>query len=600
MYPSGDKAGADREKRLFFFSRFFYVKILVREWTVTKIWTQLFGESVLMKTYFHSIQTKFSILTMAVILLSAGVVGGTGLLYASQATDKGTARTMNSICQEEGARLDALFLRIEQSVNIVAHNALQQENLEEHLQNSIKREAYLAEMEPILLGAAGSTRGAVAVYLRFNPEIAPSNTGLFYSKSNRNQEMLEQENTDFSRYSEGEMKTLEWYQQPVEAGEPVWMAPYNNGKIAERVISYVMPLYQEDTLIGVVGMDILFDDIVQEINAIEIYDTGYAYMLDKNHEMIYHPLGEESCPVEHNHEEWEAFVGQLEEDEQREYVFTYEDEGQQSKMTYCNLENGMRLVVTAPTAETDQLKVDLEKSMMVSVVLISIFCIMITIAYTQTIVKPLKELTKAAKQVAEGNLEVTLLNQSHDEVGELSTSFQQTVDCLKVYMDRMNELAYRDPLTGVKSKTAYDEETRKVNNGLQMGFDQFGILMLDINGLKLVNDQYGHEAGNRYIINCCRLICSVFKHSPVFRIGGDEFIVLLIGDDLNDIETLLKKFDERMEEMDKVAESPEEKVNVAAGLAVFDETRDHSYEDVFKRADEAMYKKKALMKGTRI
>lgn len=555
---------------------------------------------MLMKTYFHSIQTKFSILTMAVILLSAGVVGGTGLLYASQATDKGTARTMNSICQEEGARLDALFLRIEQSVNIVAHNALQQENLEEHLQNSIKREAYLAEMEPILLGAAGSTRGAVAVYLRFNPEIAPSNTGLFYSKSNRNQEMLEQENTDFSRYSEGEMKTLEWYQQPVEAGEPVWMAPYNNGKIAERVISYVMPLYQEDTLIGVVGMDILFDDIVQEINAIEIYDTGYAYMLDKNHEMIYHPLGEESCPVEHNHEEWEAFVGQLEEDEQREYVFTYEDEGQQSKMTYCNLENGMRLVVTAPTAETDQLKVDLEKSMMVSVVLISIFCIMITIAYTQTIVKPLKELTKAAKQVAEGNLEVTLLNQSHDEVGELSTSFQQTVDCLKVYMDRMNELAYRDPLTGVKSKTAYDEETRKVNNGLQMGFDQFGILMLDINGLKLVNDQYGHEAGNRYIINCCRLICSVFKHSPVFRIGGDEFIVLLIGDDLNDIETLLKKFDERMEEMDKVAESPEEKVNVAAGLAVFDETRDHSYEDVFKRADEAMYKKKALMKGTRI
>lgn len=600
MYPSGDKAGADREKRLFFFSRFFYGKILVREWTVTKIWTQLFGESVLMKTYFHSIQTKFSILTMAVILLSAGVVGGTGLLYASQATDKGTARTMNSICQEEGARLDALFLRIEQSVNIVAHNALQQEKLEEHLQNSIKREAYLAEMEPILLGAAGSTRGAVAVYLRFNPEIAPSNTGLFYSKSNRNQEMLEQENTDFSRYSEGEMKTLEWYQQPVEAGEPVWMAPYNNGKIAERVISYVMPLYQEDTLIGVVGMDILFDDIVQEINAIEIYDTGYAYMLDKNHEMIYHPLGEEICPVEHNHEEWEAFVGQLEEDEQRNYVFTYEDKGQQSKMTYCNLENGMRLVVTAPTAETDQLKEDLEKSMMVSVVLISIFCILITIAYTQTIVKPLKELTKAAKQVAEGNLEVTLLNQSHDEVGELSTSFQQTVDCLKVYMDRMNELAYRDPLTGVKSKTAYDEETRKVNNGLQMGFDQFGILMLDINGLKLVNDQYGHEAGNRYIINCCRLICSVFKRSPVFRIGGDEFIVLLVGDDLNDIETLLEKFDERMEEMDRVAESPEEKVNVAAGLAVFDETRDHSYEDVFKRADEAMYKKKALMKGTRI
>ena len=552
-----------------------------------------------MKTYFHSIQTKFSILTMAVILLCTGVVGGTSLLYASQSTDKSTARTMNFICQEEGARLDALFLRIEQSVNIVAHNALQQENIPAILQNSVKREAYLSGMEPILLRAAGSTRGAVAIYLRFNPEIAPSNAGLFYSKSNRNEEMLEQENTDFSRYSVGEMKTLEWYQQPVDAGEPVWMAPYNNGKIAERVISYVMPLYQEDVLIGVVGMDILFDDIVQEIDAIQIYDTGYAYMLDKDHEMIYHPLGENACPVEHSHEQWEAFVSQLEEDEQQEYVFGYEYEGQKMKMTYCNLENGMRLVVTAPTVETDRQKVELEKSMMVSVFLISIICIMITVAYTQTIVKPLKELTGAARQVAEGNLEVTLLNQSHDEVGELSTSFQQTVDCLKIYMDRMNELAYRDPLTGVKSKTAYDEETRKVNNGLQMGFDQFGVLMLDINGLKMVNDQYGHEAGNSYIINCCRLICTTFKRSPVFRIGGDEFIVLLIGDDLNDIENLLVRFDERMKEIGESAESPEERVSIAAGLAVFDEMRDHNYEDVFKRADEAMYRKKAQMKGIR-
>ena len=131
-----------------------------------------------------------------------------------------------------------------------------------------------------------------------------------------------------------------------------------------------------------------------------------------------------------------------------------------------------------------------------------------------------------------------------------------------------------------------------------MGFDQFGILMLDINGLKGVNDQFGHEAGNRYIINCCKLICNTFKHSPVFRIGGDEFVVLLIGDDLTHIEELLKKFDERMEEKKTNTRSPEERVSVAAGLAVYDRTRDASYEDVFKRADAAMYQKKGLMKQT--
>jgi GGDEF domain-containing protein len=54
--------------------------------------------------------------------------------------------------------------------------------------------------------------------------------------------------------------------------------------------------------------------------------------------------------------------------------------------------------------------------------------------------------------------------------------------------------------------------------------------MFDLNDLKHINDRYGHERGDEYIVNCCRLICQVFKHSPVFRIGGDEFVALLRGE----------------------------------------------------------------------
>lgn len=547
-----------------------------------------------MKKYLNSIQTKFIALTMAVILLTAGVVGGLGVVYAVRANDKSVARTMNSICREEGARLDSLFLSAEQAVAILAHNALQMQDIAHKLEDAEVMDTYLKGMEPILLGAAESTRGAVAIYFRFNPDIAPGDMGLFYSKSNRNDAMLKQVTTDFSKAVKGE-EDLEWYYRAAEAGEAVWLEPYYNGKIAERVISYVMPLYQEDILIGIIGMDVLFDDVVQEINGIKIYDTGYAYMVDKEHDMVYHPLGEEVCPIQHDYEEWEDFVSRLDQDNHEESVFIYEYQGRQMKMSFCNLENGMRLVVTAPTLETDQQKEELQHNILISALLVSVICILITIAYTQTIVKPLKELTKASRQIAEGNLNVTLMNQSGDEVGELSSSFQQTVDCLRVYMERMSDLAYTDPLTGVKSRSAYDEEMRKVNNGLQMGFDQFGILMLDINGLKAVNDNYGHEAGNRYIINCCRLICNTFKHSPVFRIGGDEFIVLLVGDDLTLIDRLLEKFDQSMRDKELSTE-PEERVSIASGLAVYDETRDKDYQDVFKRADEAMYKKKAAMK----
>ena len=86
----------------------------------------------------------------------------------------------------------------------------------------------------------------------------------------------------------------------------------------------------------------------------------------------------------------------------------------------------------------------------------------------------------------------------------------------------------------------------------------------------------------------------------VTRYSSDEFIVLLIGDDLTSVNQLLEKFERQMEEKASQAKVPEDRVSIAAGLAVFDEKRDRTYQDVFKRADQAMYEKKALMKQDKI
>jgi diguanylate cyclase (GGDEF)-like protein len=292
-------------------------------------------------------------------------------------------------------------------------------------------------------------------------------------------------------------------------------------------------------------------------------------------------------------------VALLKEKQEKDFIFSYRYDGYDKKMTYSALENGMLLLVTAPVSETDIQKYQLVTVLLIAIVLSTVISYLGILSYTRSIINPLKELTKAAKEVAEGNMDVVLTSRSHDEVGELSVSFQETVDRLRIYMDRMNDLAYRDPLTGVKSKAAYAEETAKINNSIKLGFDQFGIMMLDINGLKRVNDNYGHEAGNTYIVNCCKLICTIFKHSPVFRIGGDEFIALLIGEDLRNVEKLLSRFDVRMKEIQEEATCPEERVSVAAGYAVFDEEKDQTFEDVFKKADEAMYQKKVSMKEGR-
>ena len=97
------------------------------------------------------------------------------------------------------------------------------------------------------------------------------------------------------------------------------------------------------------------------------------------------------------------------------------------------------------------------------------------------------------------------------------------------------QAANRDPLTGVKSKHAYTEMEKEVNESIARGDeDLFAIAVCDLNGLKNVNDTLGHIAGDKYLRDGCTVICQVFKHSPVYRIGGDEFAAVLRGADYED------------------------------------------------------------------
>ena len=89
-----------------------------------------------------------------------------------------------------------------------------------------------------------------------------------------------------------------------------------------------------------------------------------------------------------------------------------------------------------------------------------------------------------------------------------------------------------DALTGVKNRNAYRVYEERLNAQIEMDrAPEFAITILDVNDLKKVNDTEGHKAGDQYLRDACRIICTTFKRSPVFRVGGDEFAVLSQGDD---------------------------------------------------------------------
>ena len=155
-----------------------------------------------------------------------------------------------------------------------------------------------------------------------------------------------------------------------------------------------------------------------------------------------------------------------------------------------------------------------------------------------------------------------------------------------------NEMARRDALTHVKNKTAYHEKEKELQKLIREGNCAFGIVICDINELKTINDTEGHKAGDEYIKACCMLICRIYQHSPVYRIGGDEFAVILTGEDYTNREQLLDTLRKQTEDNIRIGEGPV----AASGMAEYRPGQDRSTEEVFTRADNRMYENKTQLK----
>ena len=157
-------------------------------------------------------------------------------------------------------------------------------------------------------------------------------------------------------------------------------------------------------------------------------------------------------------------------------------------------------------------------------------------------------------------------------------------------VDDLNKRVFVDALTSVRNKGAFDAYIQDLQDQVDHKEDvRFAVGVFDCDDLKTVNDRNGHDKGDVYLKAASRLICRVFKHSPVFRIGGDEFAVVLQNEDYQNRDELVSMFEQLQDEICASAENTWEEVHVAEGIAVFDPEVDRSVSDAVRRADKIMY-----------
>ncbi len=220
------------------------------------------------------------------------------------------------------------------------------------------------------------------------------------------------------------------------------------------------------------------------------------------------------------------------------------------------------------------------------------------------VIKPIRILSDAAGQYKNNsNVFSELKFKRNDEIGVLADSIALMEKDINSYIsdltsareqaDKMNLAANTDALTKVFNKRAFNQKAIQLDDDKP----QYGIAMIDINDLKGTNDNYGHEKGDISIMTICRLICSVFNPSAVYRVGGDEFIVVLEGEEYEKRDELVRKLSDlfKANRMNESLE-PWERAWAAIGYAVFDPDSDEGVESVEKHADAYMYENKKQCK----
>ena len=512
----------------------------------------------------HSMQ--FRILTTIIFAMLAITVfiGSISIYEVDQYIQNESENFVAVTCEYEGTQINSIFEDMEKSVMVMESYIMDFFTEETNIEDRDFQEKLISNTDRMFADVAKHARGAVAYYFRFDPVLSTSKTGLFYSKTKESDEYIAFEPTDISLYDKEDTEHVGWFWQPYESRNPVWMLPYYNQNNNIYMISYVIPMYHQGKFIGVVGIDFDYTVLEDQVSKIKIYEHGFAHLEIDG--IVMH--SDDRIPAE-------------------ESIYDSNKYLRVSK----KLTNGMTLVLSASYDDIRQIRYKIGFGILFSVLILSAFFMAVAIVVVRKFVVPLKKIVDASVQLSNGDYNVEFAHSNISEIELLNIAFENMATRLHEREKELRFSANRDSLTGLRNTTSYKSWVAELDKEIKNEAANFGVVVFDLNQLKKTNDTYGHDVGDKLIVTAAKVISDVFKRSPVFRIGGDEFLAVLQHGDLDDCEELFVRLDTVcgntvIEEMNTTS------ISIARGFAMFETNKDVCFNDVFKRADNAMYENK--------
>ena len=546
----------------------------------------------------RSIRRKILSLALTCVLISNITVMLIGFVCVSSALRRDSNQIVEQLAEKKALELDAKLITVEKSVrNLQVYLAgrLDENPSFGHRKNDFDEEISLFRRLASL--TLKNTEGAVGVYLRTTTGIDITDDGIYLIRTG-DELYRELPATELAAYDRNDETNTNLYMDPLKTGEAAWLLPHQSDGTNRRVISYVAPIFLNDRGWGIVGMDLDMSSIVEMVSSVGVYKDSSMILMDQEGNFVYHPDYPDGIVKAQFPERLENISNSMYRGRTNEKVTSYRWNGAARRVVFRKLRNEMSVGITVSVAEVRRLSATY---MLYTTLIVAAVCgvvIAVSVRMARLIVKPLQDLTEVAQKLASGDLDVKIRCETHDEVEVLANSLQHTADELKKQVMSVNEFARTDALTNVHNKAAYQEAVESLSADIRDGKAEFSVVVLDVNSLKHMNDTYGHEAGDLWITGAATAAERAFGRSRVYRIGGDEFAVILDVGERRHYDRMLAEFTQELERFNNRADKIyTEVLQVACGIADYDRSVDQQYADVFRRADNQMYENKKVLKG---
>lgn len=381
-----------------------------------------------------SIKTNIMLAIILCTVIAGAVVGFISIYASNNILERYSYENAKLLVESEAKTLNTTIENIESGVNGLAISVTALLDDLEKFQTDPDYVAQLQErIRPIASEFAAQTNGAMAFYVRFNPEFTEPTSGLFHADTDGNGTIEQLVPTDFSQFDPTDLENVGWYYIPVNAGVPVWLDPYHNANINIDMISYVVPLFVDGVSIGIVGMDINFQLFHDVLEAIKPFESSYAFLLNQNQDFLIHPEYGQSDNLKNVNE---TLANELL--TYNSNVTTTPINDQSQIISYAQLSNNQTLLISS--LEDDIFRdVRVLKTTILTILLVIIFItILIGVVIGKRMTNPLFTLISNMKKVQAGDLTIRTESNRTDEIGQISNNFNHMVEELRHLAEQVN------------------------------------------------------------------------------------------------------------------------------------------------------------------